>query len=878
MLMRRPLVVCAGLWIVGIHFAIQYSAFQAWVMMACLLGMSVLLTYRKKVTLLLALLYGGTLIFSYLYFNWYDAKQVSVLPYPIEAGEAYAHVNAEAGKRMEEERPDSTMIDAQALQGHAEGVIDSPVERDGDRVQFELRTKRWKDSKGTTTNLDGERLLVQIKLKQEKELETIRGWSRGMVVQVQGELERPGSSTNFGAFDYSKYLQYEHMYWLLKGEGALSLTVIGESPRWMPAGVLGLIEAWRQHAASLYDQLLPKEQSTYLQGLVLGMRSDLDVQIEDDFAQLGLTHVLAISGLHVAVFVSACLLVLKAFRLTREMSLTIVIGLVPLYVLFTGGSPSVVRAGMMSILALIGLRQGWVKDGLHLLCGALLAMLLIEPYFALNVSFQLSFIVTAGLIIGVPLIQALWPASWPMWLRSSLSVSITAQLISFPLTIFYFNQVSMLSLFANLIFVPFISGVVLPLGTITLLVAVVWFNGAVPVAWLTKQCNDLTFMLIHSLSRFEQTTMIWASPDLWWIAGYYAALLSMLFSISIIKKKSMLTGLSPDDTVPLDAFQLVRTHHSRKPKLIAAASSMVFVLLLFIGYTKGPPSHTTLSVLDIGQGDSLLLQTKSGQSILIDGGGTINYSRKGEEWKQRRKPYEVGASRIVPLLKKRGIRQLDAVVLTHGDSDHAGGLKAIIEQIGADRLVVNGTWKSSSTLADLYQAALDRSIPIVSWKAGDQWQVDDSAQFTVLYPKEHKQVLVEEEDQNDASLVIMLTLTEGEGRGTILLTGDIGTAQEQEILMMKHEREADDRLDVLKVAHHGSKTSTSTSWIDYWKPRASVISVGRNNRYGHPNEGTLQTLKRANSEVWRTDLHGEIQLSIHPEGLKLRAKHDRMSQ
>lgn len=863
MLMRRPIAACAVLWIIGIHLAVSYKGVMAWGMIACIMAMLGVLFYTKKLSLLLLLLYAVSVILSYGYFFWYDSNQSS----------AFQSTSLSASQDIDN-TGESSFI------GQAEGWIDSPVEVDGDRVQFELRTISWTDSKGEVAEFRGERLLVQVKLKQKKEVEQASQWARGQRVNVQGELELPGTSSNFGAFDYREYLRYKHMYWLLKGEGGQAVSFLSDSSAWSLTGFMGSIEAWREKVASIYDQLFPKDQSTYLQGLVLGMRSDLDVQIEHSFSELGLTHVLAISGLHVAVFVGSCLFVFRLLRLTRETSLVIVMILIPLYVVFTGASPSVVRAGMMSVLALIGLRQGWIKDGLHLLAGALLAMLFFEPYYAMNVSFQLSFTVTAGLIIGVPLLQKLWPVNWPGWLRSSLSVSITAQLVSFPLTIYYFNQISLLSLLANLVFVPFISGVVLPLGTLTLLVSIAWYKAALPLAWLLKQCNDLTFTLIHGLSRFEQATLIFATPPLWWIAAYYGLLLTILFSLHKLRTRSGRHSSSTEDTVPLEAFQRVSRSTSKVQRLGLSGAILAFTFILYIGYTNGPPAHTTLSVLDIGQGDSLLLHTSSGRAILIDGGGTISFERKGDEWKRRRKPYEVGASRIVPLLKQRGIRQLDAVVLTHGDADHAGGLQAVIEQIGADRLIMNGTWKSSSTLTRLYQAALDRGIPIIGWKANDQWEIDDTAKLTVMYPSKHELPLPVEKDQNDASLVLMLTMMKGKASGTVLLTGDIGMPQEREIVSLLESTDVDipHFIDVLKVAHHGSKTSTSKQWMDHFKPRISVISVGKNNRYGHPSEVTLQTLKEAGSKVWRTDHHGEIQLSMDSQGLKLRAKHDRMTQ
>ncbi len=203
-----------------------------------------------------------------------------------------------------------------------------------------------------------------------------------------------------------------------------------------------------------------------MKGLVIGMREDMDPAQYQQFSGLGMSHILAVSGLHVGVFLYGLTLALRMFRLTKESTMNVLMAAVPVYVLLAGATPSVVRAGLMAVIGLMAAKRKMLKDGLHILAFAALVMLFIEPYMLENVSFQFSFLVTGGLILGVPPLRRAFP-DWKrgQWVLDMTAVSIVAELISFPLTIYYFNSYNLLSLPANLLLVPVISSISLPLGT-----------------------------------------------------------------------------------------------------------------------------------------------------------------------------------------------------------------------------------------------------------------------------------------------------------------------------------------------------------------------------------------------------------------------------
>ena len=361
---------------------------------------------------------------------------------------------------------------------------------------------------------------------------------------------KPGEARNFDGFNYAQYLRTQKIHWMVKVKGS-DLAKVTPPDSWNVSHILRWTDAVRHKLGGKLDQLYGGIHAGYMKGLVIGNRDDLDPDTFMEFSRLGLTHILAISGMHVAVVVGCLLFVCTTLRMTRETSLTVVMWLIPVYVLLAGASPSIVRAGIMGMIGLYAARRRLLKDGLHILSVAALVMLLWNPYFLVNVSFQLSFIVTAGLMIFVPKLMPLL-SFLPRWLAGTVGITVVAQLISFPLTIYYFNQVSLISVFANLILVPVISLVVLPLGMLSLLVGWVWMRGAGWLAAVTEWLNQITFRVVEWMNGSSALMTLWPSPSLAWILCYFVVLYSLL---SILKMRSEIREgerIGSDDTVPLE--------------------------------------------------------------------------------------------------------------------------------------------------------------------------------------------------------------------------------------------------------------------------------------------------------------------------------------
>ncbi|WP_410767927.1 ComEC/Rec2 family competence protein [Fontibacillus sp. BL9] len=881
---RRPLTAIACCWILGNGLSCLYDGISFWLLWGGITLTAPLLStvgrfpWRRLLVLWIACSLGAA------YWAYNDGRNVSGIE-----------------TRLEQERPErSEMVasESEEIPVQAEGRIVSAVDIDGDRVAFTLRLGGYSFS-DEINGEDGsrekelwhegkEKVAVQITLSSQSELATAASWKRGQKLVIGGTLERPGSARNFGGFEYRNYLRNQRIHWLLKTKGTSG--IISEPPNHFSfTALLGEVDGLRARLGTTVGKLFPGWQAGYMKGLIIGLADELEPEKYAQFTNLGLTHILAISGSHVAINVGLLFGLLRLCRVTRETAILIVLGFVPVYVLLTGFSPSVIRSGIMTMLGLYLLRRGLLKDGLNVLSAAALLMMLWEPYYLLNVSFQLSFAVTAGLIVFVPLLSSYF--RWlPERLRGAAAITVAAQLVSFPVTIYYFNQFSLLSLAANMVIVPLVSLIALPLGTAALLASGVWLPLGQWVAYPVRLLNSLTFTATAWLTDRSGFMTYWKSPSLLWIAVFYGLAYWLLRRgsrktaqfLPPFTGNTAFPNASADDTVPLPTYPGTKIPHvaaipafktSWKELCLSCVLLAGFAGLLVAGYQPANAKGVGhVQFIDVGQGDCALITTPSGVNILVDGGGTVSFRKPGESWRNRKEPYEVGAKTLVPLLKKRGIHRLDAVVLTHGDQDHIGGLQAVLEQFPVEALIFNGSLADSATMKKLMETANAGNIPVYAAYQGMKLTPDEVTMIEFLAPPDEPffSGVPYVKEQNHRSLVFRLEM---EGV-SFLFTGDMDVSAERKVLALEQEKglPLPSSVDVLKVAHHGSKTSTSAEWLARLQPKLSVISVGVSNSYGHPNAGVLERLESGESLIYRTDLQGEIQVKVKSGTLWIRQK------
>ncbi|MBW3637121.1 MAG: DNA internalization-related competence protein ComEC/Rec2 [Armatimonadetes bacterium] len=512
----------------------------------------------------------------------------------------------------------------------------------------------------------------------------------------------------------------------------------------------------------------------------------------------------------------------RGLGLKRAPLLLVIVPILVLYALLTGGAASIWRATLGGVLLTWALLLGRDVDGLSLWSAAILIMLVLDPLNAWSLSFQLTFAATWGLMVLAPAIARLFAARFGHGGITQLaSLSLGAQAATMPISLFHFGSFSAAGVGANFIAVP-LAGLMVGTGLVGLIFSP--FN--LVNYYLTRGVASVahTFALSPG-ARFDAPP-----PGLWWPIACYAIFFAAIAPVSFNWKP-----------LYLDWRQKLQPKLSRlRPwSLVPLFLGAALWLLWLLRVPANPDLRVTM--FDVGQGEAILIRAPSGQNVLIDGGSLEGRERS-----------DIGAQVLVPALQSLGVERLDLVVLTHADADHSNGLAALAREVpigafldgaGAGR---QGIDPAQVDYLELRKALAQAKIPILTPRAGQNFELGE-AKLRVLAPSVPLM-----EAENDNSIVLRLDF----GANSFLFTGDIETAGEARLL----QRGADLSCTVLKVAHHGSKTSTTPAFLKAADPKIALISCGRYNRFGHPHAQTLRALNDADVAVFRTDLGGALQL------------------
>ncbi|BCU82457.1 DNA internalization-related competence protein ComEC/Rec2 [Polycladomyces abyssicola] len=716
---------------------------------------------------------------------------------------------------------DDRLTDQVGIKLH--GVVQSAPEVDGDQLTCMVKVYRL-EVRGAFRRLTGEKVLLRLRLQSQSELRTVRDWTSGTRLSVNGvRLTRPDPARNPGGFDARAFYRRQFVHWIASADGLRGVSA-EQPPPW---DVFAWADRIRRSGGDTLAQLYPEEISGLIRGLVLGERNAVPEEIDSLFAEWGLTHLLAISGMNVAVFVAGVYGLLTRLRLTREVAGGLTIVSLPIFAWVTGAEASVVRASLMAGFALVATVFGMWHNRLSFLFLAGWLMLLWNPYQLLEAGFQLTCLITLGLLVAVEPLSSLFPLPWK-WANQWLAVTLIAHLVSFPVTITFFYDFPTGSWWVNLWIVPIVGSVVFPLALLSLMlgwIAPVW--GAVP-AWICTQVTKGLLWLLERLSEEQGMLTSWSPPSWQWCMAYAAACVYALFAW---------TG---------------NALHPRRHRWCSAV--MITGLIFYSYHPFYGEREARITFLDVGQGDCAVIETPRGQVIVVDGGGMVSFPQKS--WQRRHHPYDVGEKTVVPYLRYRGIRQIDYLIMTHGDADHIGGLQKVAEQFPVRLVLRNPHPPRTATERQLMRTLIENGARIAAPSPGTAWTLEPGVVWQFLHPDPAH--LSTDGWTNNDSIVFLLQIQ----HFRLLMTGDIEQEAEEDVV----EKWRFPPVDVLKVAHHGSRTSTGESWLAQVRPGFAVISVGRHNRFGHPAPEVIRRLQSHRIHIWRTDRHGAVTIRIRPAG------------
>ncbi|MDC7975972.1 DNA internalization-related competence protein ComEC/Rec2 [Bacillus sp. BLCC-B18] len=685
------------------------------------------------------------------------------------------------------------------------GVIYSTPLINGDRLSFQVE--------------DQYKNIVQLsyKIKTALEKKQLRRLHAGASCVFEGERKEPPIARNFHGFNYRDYLYKQNIHFILEATYISDCYKTALSPvQW--------ILLLRQQAISGVTEMFPEQSGAFMNALVFGDRQQMIYEVEEQYQQFGLVHLLAISGSHIVLLMMIVYFILLRSGVTREIATVCLFFCIPLYMVLAGASPSVIRASITGVLMLIAFMCSIRLSSLDALSVTAICMLIFDPYLVFNIGFQFSFVGSFALLLSAPLLLE----SSNGVIRNSIYISFISQLVSTPILLYHFGYFSPYSIFLNILYVPFLSLIVLPCSIVILIcIPIIPFlaKGLANVLSLglnlsndfLSYCENLPFTRLN----FGQTPI----------------LLVTLYCVSIIS--------------------VLMVWERRMSKGIMCIASGVFLFISTCHYVY-PYFRESGSVtfLDVGQGDAILIRLPYDKEVyLIDTGGTIRVNK--EEWQQKKHEFSVGNDILIPYLQKEGIKKIDKLIVTHGDADHIGAAQELLSNIIVKEVVFGRKEQDAELEKVVKKRALEKKVKIREVGEGESWSIN-GAEFFVLSPTG------KERGENNASIVMWAKL----GGLTWLFTGDLEEEGEKFLVATYSEL----RADVLKVAHHGSNTSSIMPFLSAVQPNMAIISAGERNRYGHPHKEVIERLEEMGIEIWRTDKQGAISYVFKGESGTFRSK------
>jgi len=551
--------------------------------------------------------------------------------------------------------------------------------------------------------------------------------------------------------------------------------------------------------------------------------------LRDAFSRAGLLHVLVVSGAQVGLVAAGVLWLGRALRAPPLVPLGVAGIAVVFFALLTGWVPSVARAALMSLVGLAAAASGRLRDPMAALAASGVILLASSPLLLADVGFQLSFVATWALLYVAPVIHARL-TRLPPAVRSLVSMTVAAQTTVMPLLAYHFMQVSVTGYLANFAVVPLV-GLLVPVGFIVAAMGVV----------LPPVGSAAAIVLVPVLDAIA------------FLAKFFASMPLAVVEIPPLSLSSLTILIA---ALVLAVEWLRGSVRPRAVHFLGAAVCVVGLLVWGQVAEALTPRRLTLTMLDVGQGDAILLRGPSGQTMLIDGGGEIEGRPTG---------YDVGLRRVVPALRRLGIRRIDIVMLSHPHEDHVGGLVAVLQNFSVGIVLDVGLPHPGPSYVQFLRIIEARHIPYRLARRGMRLDLGDGMSLSILHPQEPL-LQGTSSDANLNSIVGRLTY----GRVSILLTGDAEAPIEAQLLDLGDDVQS----LILKVGHHGSRTSTTPAFLDAVRPSIALISVGAPNPFGHPDAQIIQRLEDAGAAVYRTDLHGAITLATDGARVSVRTVHD----
>ncbi|OPX43501.1 ComEC family competence protein [Ruminiclostridium hungatei] len=700
-----------------------------------------------------------------------------------------------------------------------EGYIDSEVETFPDRLRFVFRADRFGLSSERTGNIDA-KLIVNIYGLEGSASAVYKKISYRTRLSLRAVLDRPKGAVNPGGFNYQRYLATVGVSGTINILNGRDMEVMGSEPGGM---LYRLGFKIKNKVLGIVEKSLDENQAGLLAGMIIGYKDGLGENASEAFRQAGLTHIMVASGMNVAFIILPLMYLFKKIHLGNKAAGLIVIPVLLLFVFVAGFSASVVRAVIMGIIILAGKILMRETDIYTSISAAALILLFINPYTIYDIGFQLSFSATLALVLFYPGIKkAVTLRNMPGILEDTLAATLAAQIGTVPVTLYYFNSLSIISIITNLLVVPLVQIITIT-GFVMVFAGLVNIQLAVLIGNINNTFLSFVLFVAETSAKLPFASLMLPTPPGWLLFTYYAAVLY------IFKGREKLKGKK--------AFRWA-----------VKASAALSLLLLLAGTVL--PKPLTITFLDVGQGDGAFIRTARGTTVLIDGGGRDAGSKSA---------FDIGEAVVVPYILDQGTRSIDLVIASHGHLDHTEGLEAVLRNIRVGRVVLPDT--DGNGFEAIKDICLRKGIRFELCKKGDSIRLDRDTRMEVLNPLAFSEDSLSQQSLNNSSLMLKLIYKNIK----VLFTGDSEMPVEERLLDAGTEVAA----DLLKVGHHGSVTSSGEPFIDRVSPRYAVVSAGEHNKFGHPSQFVLDRFEQRDIKLYRTDECGAVTAKSYGVDIKI---------
>ena len=690
-----------------------------------------------------------------------------------------------------------------------------------------------------TVNSSDKYQSTQMYIEVEKDI----SFQYGDKVMLQGEFRKGSEQRNTGGFDYQLYLKSIHIYGTLKVENYKKIS--SDNANWFEKSMNDIKLAITRNI----ENLLEDQEQQIVKGFILGDTTALDEELKEKFQIANISHVLAVSGMHIVYIVIGIEIVFKKWLGKRHVKYVVIIGLV-FYMALTGYTSSIVRAGimgMMNIVAFLVYRKNDIWTSIAISLGIILIQ---NPYAITGVGLQLSYLGTIGIILFNKSIKQYFDNI--KWIKNNisikrskriskivgnlkdmLSVTLSAQLMILPVMLYHFNMIGIYFVITNIL-VSIVTGPIMFLSVIFVFSSFIQLQISQFIS-IFLSLGIKCFIQISNLANLPFSKIYIPTPSILFIIIYYIAILigNQIYRIYTSQY------INPTKTRVKNLIALVKYKlYEKKKKIrkiyqkilkernvkvfIVKTYKVIFFIVFLVGIYQFP-KNLEIHFLDVGQGDSCFIITPNHKTILIDGGGSTSNT------------FDVGKDTVIPYLLDKGYTKLDYVFISHFDQDHVGGILPVLEEFKIGQIFISKQEEKSKNYETFLELVKQKNLKVLEVKAGDKIKIEDVI-FHILWPNEKQ---IEENRLNNNAIVMKLQYKSF----SMLFTGDIEEVAEKKILDTYKNHLDMLKATVLKVAHHGSKSSSTEEFLKAVNSKVAIIGVGENNMFGHPNNAVLERLQ-----------------------------------